>query len=68
EGGFARLAGVEPEPQGRSDVTIQSGDGAPDPQTFAKRNRLIAAGPFEVHVARVFPLEQAAEEPVASSA
>jgi NADPH2:quinone reductase len=30
-------------------------------EMFEKLNRLIAAGPFEVHVARTFPLEQAAE-------
>jgi NADPH2:quinone reductase len=39
----------------------------PDPQAIEKLNRLIESsdapgiGPFEVHVARSFPLDQAAE-------
>ena len=35
------------------DVSIDRG-------AIAKLNRLIEAGPFEVHVARTFPLDQAA--------
>jgi NADPH2:quinone reductase len=53
--------GVEPEPPARSGLTIRSYDGMPDPQAIEKLNRLIAAGPFEVHIARTFPLEQAAD-------
>jgi len=53
--------GVEPEPQGRPDLIIQGYDGMPDPPTIEKLNHLIAAGPFEVHIARTFPLERAAE-------
>ncbi len=53
--------GVEPEPSARSGLTIQSYDGMPDPQAIEKLNRLIASGPFTVHIARMFPLEQAAE-------
>jgi NADPH2:quinone reductase len=53
--------GVEPEPKARAGVTVKSYDGMPTPGTIAKLNQLIEAGPFEVHVARTFPLDQAAE-------
>jgi NADPH:quinone reductase len=53
--------GVEPEPQAPRGVRISSYDGDPDAQVIEKLNRLIEAGPFEVQVARVFPLDQAAE-------
>ena len=36
-------------------------NGDPKPQTFAKLNELIGGGPFEVHIARTFKLEDAAE-------
>jgi NADPH:quinone reductase-like Zn-dependent oxidoreductase len=36
-------------------------NGEPDPQTFAKLNQLIDGGPFEIHIARTFKLEEAAE-------
>jgi NADPH2:quinone reductase len=63
--------GVEPEPKAPSGsgVNVESYDGTPDPQAIEKLNRLIespeaGAGaerrPFEVHVARTFPLDQAA--------
>lgn len=62
EGGrVAYPHGVDPEPQGRSGLSIEGYDGRPDPPLIDKINRLIEAGPFEVHVARTFPLEQAAE-------
>jgi NADPH2:quinone reductase len=62
EGGRAAYPnGVEPEPQARSGVIIRSYDGEPDPLAIEKLNRLIESGPFEVHIARFFPLEQAAE-------
>lgn len=53
--------GVEPAPEGRSELTVQSYDGTPTPQLIAKLNQLIESGPFEVHVAKSFPLEQAAD-------
>jgi NADPH:quinone reductase len=53
--------GVQPEPQVRSTVTARSYDGMPDPQAIEKLNRLIESGPFEVHIARTFPLDQAAD-------
>ncbi|MBV8880585.1 MAG: zinc-binding dehydrogenase, partial [Planctomycetaceae bacterium] len=53
--------GVEPEPRMRSGLTLHAYDGDPDPETIRKLNQLIEAGPFEVHVAQVFPLDQAGE-------
>jgi len=53
--------GVEPEPQARAGVVVRSYDGEPDPQAIEKLNHLIESGPFEVHITRTFPLDQAAE-------
>jgi len=53
--------GVEPEPQARSGVVVRGYDGTPDPQAIEKLNRLIEFGPFEVHVARTFSLDEAAD-------
>ncbi len=53
--------GVEPEPKVRKDVKLTAYDGMPDRHTLDKLNLLIEAGPFEVHIDRVFPLEQAAD-------
>ena len=59
--------GVEPGPKAPLGIEAKSYDGMPDPQAIEKLNRLIESstppgiGPFEVHVARSFSLEQAAE-------
>jgi NADPH:quinone reductase len=53
--------GVEPRPETRPGVVVLSYDGMPDPEALAKLNHLIESGPFEVHVARTFSLDQAAE-------
>ena len=53
--------GVEDVPQAHDGVKIMSYNGEPDPRTFAKLNELIDGGPFEVHIARTFKLEDAAE-------
>jgi NADPH:quinone reductase len=53
--------GVEPIPKERAGIKIQSYDGEYAPPPFEKLNRLIEAGPFEVHVARTFNLDQAAD-------
>jgi NADPH:quinone reductase-like Zn-dependent oxidoreductase len=53
--------GVPDAPQTRDGVTVVSYSGEPNPQTFAKLNELIDGGPFEVHIARTFKLEDAAE-------
>lgn len=61
-GRVAYPRGVQPEPQARPGVAVNEyvGDDA-GPEVFENLNRLIASGPFEVHVARTFPLERAAE-------
>jgi NADPH2:quinone reductase len=62
EGGrVAYPNGVEPEPKPRPGIAVQSYDGMPDPEVLERLNRLIEAGPFEVHIARTFTLEQAAD-------
>ena len=53
--------GVMPEPKVRPDVRLSSYDVIIDQGAIARLNRLIDTGPFEVHVARTFPLDQAAE-------
>lgn len=62
EGGRAAYPnGVEPVPRGTGAITIHAYDGMPDRECIARLNRLIEAGPFEAHIARTFPLEQAAD-------
>lgn len=53
--------GVEPKPKAPSGVKMTSYDGEPDREIIETLNRLIEAGPFEVHIARTFPLDQAAD-------
>ncbi|MGE0468249.1 MAG: zinc-binding alcohol dehydrogenase family protein [Nitrospira sp.] len=60
-GRVAHPNGVEPKPKAPSGVTVTSYDGEPDREIIEKLNRLIEAGPFEVHVARTFPLDRAAD-------
>ena len=62
EGGRAAYPnGVEGVPKAREGVKVMSYNGEPDPKTFAKLNELIEGGPFEVHIARTFKLEDAAK-------
>jgi NADPH:quinone reductase len=62
EGGRAAYPnGVQPIPKDRPGIKIQSFNGEYNPPPFEKLNRLIEAGPFEVHVARTFTLDQAVE-------
>jgi len=62
EGGRAAYPnGVEAVPDAPDGVKVTSYNGEPDPKTFAKLNELIDGGPFEVHIARTFKLEEAAE-------
>jgi len=62
EGGRAAYPnGVEGAPKSRDGVKVMNYNGEPDPQTFAKLNQLIDGGPFEIHIARTFKLEEAAE-------
>ena len=60
-GRVAHPNGVEPEPKARPGLKVSAYDGQPDRQIIDKLNRLIEAGPFEVHIAHMFPLEQAAD-------
>lgn len=60
-GRVAYPKGVEPEPKARPGIKMESYDGDPTPEAIARLNRLIEKAPFEVHVARTFPLEKAAE-------
>src|SRR5262249_29557942 len=60
-GRVAHPNGVEPGPKARSGVKGSAYDGQPDRQIIDKLNRLIEGGPFEVHIARTFPLERAAD-------
>ena len=58
--------GVEPTPKPPVGIDAKSYDGMPNREAIEKLNRLIESsppgiGPFEVHVARSFPLDQAAE-------
>jgi NADPH:quinone reductase-like Zn-dependent oxidoreductase len=42
-------------------VKVTAYDGEPDRDVMDRLNRLIEDGPFEVHIARTFSLEQAAD-------
>ena len=52
--------GVEPAPKPPAGVTAEAYDGEAGKDAIDELNRLIEAGPFEVHVHHTFPLEQAA--------
>lgn len=60
-GRIAYPNGVEPKPTARPGIRVSGYDGTPSPEAIRKLNTLIEKGPFEVHVARTFPLEHAAE-------
>jgi NADPH:quinone reductase len=60
DGRVAYPHGVMPEPKVRPGVRVGNYNVRIDGEAIAKLNRLIEAGPFEVHVARAFPLDQAA--------
>ncbi len=53
--------GVMPEPKARPSVRVSSYDVIVDRGVIEKLNRLIEAAPFDVHVARTFPLDRAAD-------
>src|SRR5690606_16645791 len=50
--------GVEPEPEAVRGIRLDGYDADPDPDVMERLNRLVERGPFEVHVAGVFPLEE----------
>jgi NADPH:quinone reductase-like Zn-dependent oxidoreductase len=60
DGRVAYPNGVMPEPKAPAGVTTEAYDGEGGRDAVDRLNQLIEAGPFEVHVHRVFPLEQAA--------
>jgi NADPH:quinone reductase len=60
DGRIAYPNGVMPEPKPPAGVSIDAYDGEGGREAIDRLNQLIEAGPFEVHVHRVFPLEQAA--------
>lgn len=60
-GRIAYPNGVQPQPKVRSGIAAKAYDGIPDRAALDKLNRLIEAGPFEIHVARTFALNQAAD-------
>lgn len=53
--------GVMPEPQARPGMSVQNYDAVLDREAIDTLNRLIEAGPFTVHVARTYSLEEVAE-------
>ena len=62
EGGrVAHPNGIQPPLQTTQPVAVSTYDVVIDREAFEKLNRLIEDGPFEVHVARTFPLDQAAD-------
>ena len=61
DGRVAHPNGVMPVPKARAGVSVEAYDGEGGRDAIDRLNELIEAGPFEVHVHRVFPLEQAAD-------
>lgn len=53
--------GVEPALKGRRSIHVQSFDADLSPKIIAKLNELIGRSTFDVHVARTFSLDQAAQ-------
>ena len=60
-GRIAYPHGVMPEPTAPDGVDIEAYDGETNRALIDRLNELIDAGPFEVHVDRVFRLEEASE-------
>jgi NADPH:quinone reductase len=61
KGGRAAYPDGVDVPQTRDDAKVVSYTYKGDPQAFAKLNELIDGGPFEVHIAKTFKLEDAAK-------
>jgi NADPH:quinone reductase-like Zn-dependent oxidoreductase len=60
-GHIAYPNGVTPAPQAPPGVHLSNYDAIRGQAATTKLHRLIGSAPFEIHVARTFPLEQAAE-------
>ncbi len=54
-GRAAHPTGVEPTPPGRPGVDVHAFNGEPDADLLDRLQKLMASGPFTVHVARAFP-------------
>jgi NADPH:quinone reductase-like Zn-dependent oxidoreductase len=50
--------GARPEPRGRPGTRVSAYNAEPDPEIIGRLDRLVEAGPFGVHVARTFRLEE----------
>jgi NADPH2:quinone reductase len=61
DGRMAYPNGVDPAPNAPAGVTVRTYNGTPGREAIRKLNRIIESGPFQVHVARVFPLARAAD-------
>jgi NADPH:quinone reductase len=61
DGRIAYPHGVMPEPTAPDGVKIEAYDGETSPELINRLNELINSGPFEVHVDRTFPLEEASK-------
>lgn len=57
-GRLAYPHGVDPEPKAREDIKVTAYDGMPDAQAIEMLNELIRKGPFEVHVAHTYSLDE----------
>ncbi len=60
DGRIAHPNGVMPVPKPPAQVSVEAYDGDGGREALDRLNQLIEAGPFEVHVHRIFPLEEAA--------
>lgn len=60
-GRIAYPHGVMPEPTAPDGVALEAYDGENTPELIERLNTLIETGPFEVHVDRVFRLEEAGD-------
>jgi NADPH:quinone reductase len=60
DGRVAYPNGVMPEPKAPARVSVEAYDGEGGREAIDRLNELIEAGPFEVHVHEVFPLEEVA--------
>ncbi|MGF1571006.1 MAG: NADP-dependent oxidoreductase [Nodosilinea sp.] len=60
-GRVAYPSGVQPEPYARPGGQALRYFGVPDAEVLERLNRLIGGGPFEVHITRTFPLNEAGD-------
>lgn len=60
-GRVAYPTGVAPVPEDRPGVAVHNFDGGPDREIIERLSRMIGTAAFQVHIARTFPLDQAAD-------